>query len=419
VLVVLVLVALLADAPMVLTRVAGALAVPSPGAGTVPTMAPGSPGAGPAASAARSPSVGAASARPTLARPTAPVYGPAIAADTLSNTHIGGTNYSSRARTSFRFRATQTASLEVIRPYLVDGERYAGGDGGTIEVTIERDDGTTLHAPDGTVLASTRFRPGNPIRRVSAAYRFADPPHLVAGRLYHVVFRNVDDDPGDNYVSVNALFAYGPRVTPRQPGVADVDWGQLLHDGEAWRERENHTPILELDYSNGESLGVGYMEAWETEQPLIHEENRVRERFRVSGPDRPVTGVAIRLHRDSAAETEPLAVYLEDGDGARIASGSIPASRFPVGQECSCRDNINGWGWTPLEATLRSGSVYNLVLESAGFYRAVLLREGVDYAFSEYFSDGRAESNAGRAWTRVQAPYGGNRGQGDLQFYFY
>src|SRR5207237_608309 len=89
---------------------------------------------------------------PTSNPPLDPV---GINADTLGNTQIGGTNNSSTSKTSYRFRAGQSANLTSIRVYFVTGHSgYSGGTGGKIEVTLQTDDGTTNHAPSGTILAS-------------------------------------------------------------------------------------------------------------------------------------------------------------------------------------------------------------------------------------------------------------------------
>ena len=156
------------------------------------------------------------------------------------------------------------------------------------------DDGTAAHAPSGTVLASTTIRTGNP---VSIGYlplvTFSSPATLTAGSLYHIVFRNVDPSPTVNYVSIDSLYVYGTTLVPRQPGLSDLDWGQMMNSGSGWTTRANFTPILDLGYANGVHGGMGYMEVWvRGYQRISGASLKVRELFTVSGADRTVSRVA-------------------------------------------------------------------------------------------------------------------------------
>ena len=135
------------------------------------------------------------------------VYGPGIRMDGLNNTQVGGPN---NVSTSYRFRATTSSALNSVRVYVI-GPTYAGygaGTGGTWQVTVQTDDGTGTHAPSGTVLATTTFQPGD----VFPVIFWSSPATLASGRLYHVVFKNVDPNSTANFASVNGVFMYQPTV---------------------------------------------------------------------------------------------------------------------------------------------------------------------------------------------------------------
>jgi hypothetical protein len=140
-------------------------------------------------------------APPALAR-----YGSGIGMDALNNTHIGGPE---AITSSYRFRAATPAALDSIRFYITDGVGYAGGNGGTMEISVQPDDDSSVHAPSGVILASTSIRPGNPISiGPFPQITFATPPELIAARLYHIVFKNTDPSPGVNYIFLNGVYMY-------------------------------------------------------------------------------------------------------------------------------------------------------------------------------------------------------------------
>ncbi|MGH9563158.1 MAG: hypothetical protein ACRD3S_17025, partial [Terracidiphilus sp.] len=117
--------------------------------------------------------------------------GPGLAADSLGNTVVGGP-YSNVV--SYRFRAGHSGSLQKILIYLIPNHAgYASGTGGTIQVSVNMDDGTTTHNPSSTVLASYVIK-GTQSITPSVNFpvlTFPVPPALVAGQIYHIVFTNV------------------------------------------------------------------------------------------------------------------------------------------------------------------------------------------------------------------------------------
>jgi hypothetical protein len=333
-----------------------------------------------------------------------------VAADTLANTQIGGTDNGPSTRVAYRFIPARATSLTAIRVYFETGSGYSGGTGGSRSVTIQTD---SAGKPSGTILGSAA---------ISGTTRFLTIPiraSLVAGTPYHVVFTNTDPSPSANFVSANALYAWDLTSQPRYPG-----WQVLMDTGAGWVVRSRMLPILQLDDAMG-SQGVGYMECWQTRQPAISGARRVREHFTVSGGDRRVSEVSVRLKRDSTTTgTSPLTVRLESG-GDLVATGTIPATSFPLGTQVDGPGNHNAWGTATFAApiTLVSGRTYDLVLSAPGdtVFRAMAIREGVSYSFDSdtYFADGIGQQDDGSGWRGFDQPGGTTSStQGDVQFYF-
>ncbi|HLO36555.1 MAG TPA: hypothetical protein VK194_10750 [Candidatus Deferrimicrobium sp.] len=314
--------------------------------------------------------------------------------------------------TSYRFEATTSSALSSIRIYVVDGSGYAGGTGGTLSISIQTDDGTSGHRPSGTVLASTTIRPGNPINiGYLPLVTFAAPASLTAGTLYHVVFRNVDPSPTTNYVSVNSLWT-ASSTSPRQPGLSDLSWAQLMNTGSGWTTRSAFTPILDLGYSNGVHAGMGYMEVWINASRSISGASAVREIFTPTS-DRTVSSVAVRVKRVSGAS--PLTVRLvETASGAVLASGEISAGSM---------ESAQAWVETELSSSvsLRAGVEYTLLLSAAAdtVYSTFGIERGNNYKFapSTYFHDGYGQYTTGSGWSGFDQPGGStNNANADLQF---
>ena len=122
---------------------------------------------------------------------------------------------------------------------------------------------------------------------------FSSPARIQQGEIYHLVITNPDPDPVTNYVSVNSLWMEA-GLQPKQPSLADGDWFLLLGyttNPGLWTTREDggtdsYTPILELDYADGYSTGVGYME--------------VCRKFRRPSPGTPQSGNLLLSARRTA-----------------------------------------------------------------------------------------------------------------------
>jgi len=376
-----------------------------------------------------------ATATPTPTPATTPPpngdrYGSGIGADALNNTIIGGT---SATQSSYRFRAMHSSALASIRVYVIANGNtgYSNGTGGTIRVGLYADDGSAAHLPSGSALTTGTLAPGNP--DPSSGFHtitFGAPPPLVAGTLYHVMFTNVDASPATNYLSIDNTFV-AHATTQWQPNWQNIDWAELTKAGTgSWSaDRGNgsvNTPILQLAYTNGQYQGSGYMETWGSGRAdgydLMNGTVSVRETFTVSGGDRTVSQVSVRLARTSGSN--PLSVRIETASGSEIETVTIPAADIPTATKGG---HMFGQTWHTVSFAsthvLASGSSYNLVWSTTPGteYWTAIIRQGTSYGYNAatYYADGRAQINSGSGWTNVKALTGAPSDQGDLQFYFH
>lgn len=346
-------------------------------------------------------------------------YGSGLGANSLGNTPVGGA-FSNMA--SYRFLAKHSGVLEQARIYLIpDHPGYAGGTGGTIQVTLNTDDGTPAHHPSSTVLASYVIRNilslASPTRYFYLM-KFSSPPTLTAGQLYHFVFKNIDPNPLVNFLSVDDMYET-PPTTPTQPTVSDTDAAVLLsQEGGSWAQRPGYTPIYELDFSSGVSEGIGYIEFWSGTPEAISGSQDVRETFTVSGSAIAVSSAAVRVARVNS--NGPLVLRLENADGSLIDETDIPATQIPQSTSAA---PVYAWMSANFSSThtLLPGQTYHLDLEAAAptEYLAFPIRKGSAYGFQDttYFSDGYAEFMQNGSWVGWTQWGATNRTDGDLQFY--
>jgi hypothetical protein len=159
---------------------------------------------------------------------------------------------------------------------------------------------------------------------------------------------------------------------------------------------------------------------------VISGDNMVREHFTVSGGDRTITSLSVRVSR--AAGASPLILRLETATGALVDSVSIPASSIPSTAPLGSKTG-SVWvtGTFGSAYRLTDGDTYNLrlVTSSDTTYSAVPLREGTDCGSaggpgnttgfrSTRFTDGDGQrsTNGGSTWANLYqySPV-------DLQFY--
>lgn len=349
-------------------------------------------------------------------------YGSGIGSDGLGNTTIGP----NKNKISYRMRVRHSGYIAAIHAYLImDHTGYWAGTGGELLVSIQTDDGTPSHNPTGQKLTSSLLTNPDAVpvpARYFPVFTFSAPAAVTAGEIYHIVFENPDTNPTANYISVDSLYqAAAPR--PSQPTITDTDCAVLLYAdqgpslGTLWQPRQGYTPIVQMDYDDGFTDGIGYMEAWVGAPQSISGSGSVREAFTVSGTSKVASSVAVRVARLSGSGD--LTVRLEAGDGTLIEQGTIAATSIP-----SSTTATYFWASYKFSAphTLASGQSYHLVLQSPSstVYQEFPIRKGAYYGFKNttFFPDGYAQFQQAGNWIGWTQWGVANRTDGDLQFYF-
>jgi hypothetical protein len=341
-----------------------------------------------------------------------------VQADALGNTVIGG---SDRTSLAFRFRATWTGSVSAIRCYVIKNVNgrsgYSSGTMGTMRVALESDSGGRRHVPSGKRLASATFRPSE--RGFFPEVRFDKAAHVVAGRLYHVVFTNIDSDPASNYVSINALYSdsrlgRGPAV-PDDLAVLEGDRGS--GGATYWSPRrsgrhEFYLPILDVVGGGGQHLGIGYMEVWDAKP--IGGDSQVRQLVRMRGSKSTrVDGVWLRVQRKDGAG-DGLTISIGRASGGSIASATVAPGKVPTSAPGWIHVRFSKPALLPPDADLA------LTLSSSGSssYEAFPVRKGTSYGFDRttIFDAGYAQFNDGNGWVGWDQWGGHDERNSDLQF---
>jgi hypothetical protein len=245
--------------------------------------------------------------------------------------------------------------------------------------------------------------------------------------LYHLVVMNVASNASSNYSALNHLYTWD-TLQPKQPLLSDLDLAILKSkdaSGSSWSVDMRHTPVIDLEYSNGVHDGQSYLGSRQPYYALVGGQNTVRERFTVSGGDRVVTSMWVRLNRQSGSGL--LTLRLEAGDGSVIEQHQVPGSNSIKSWALGSDSDLGDWVGVNLDAprTLRNGQTYNLRLTapSGTTYAIVNLlnRDSSDingeYLKSHRFSDGRTQksTDGGASWSLVDPNWAA---YSNMQFYF-
>ncbi len=355
------------------------------------------------------------------------IYGSGIDTNGLMPINVDDTNV------SYRFRAEHSGLLESVAFYLVINKPlYTQGDGGHLLVELRTDDGTGNHFPSNEVLASHYIDkpmdgrsypgsfvplPGNPSPCTGSSCGAAFPKiplnaQIEEGKLYHIVFSNTHADSRNNWMSLNLLWA---DSTPMQPMFDDLDFALLFYDNfhKTWTTNSEtlRTPILSVDYVGGNSQGQGYIEAWTNGSVAIAGDNKVRERFTVSGKDRQISKAFVKVQKPAGTNPGDLTFKLQKDDGTIIEEGNVASASISEGRMQWASYSFRE------KHTLKAGETYALVLEAppGDSYSTFAIREGGDVGLNGgLFKDGNAyySDDGGQSWKVIR--YSGF----DLQFYF-
>jgi hypothetical protein len=344
-----------------------------------------------------------------------------VAADSLANTRIGGPYGTVLA---FRFRSGWTGEVRAVRVYVIrnnDGRTgYSGGTGGTLRIALAPDSGGRRHVPARRSLAAATLDPAS--GDAWPLVRFRKPARVVAGRLYHVVFTNLDPAPRRNYVSINALVSHRDRKPrPRVPDGLAVLLSGARDGGRtpgAWQSRsqrrgDRYTPIFDVvGGRDDQHLGLGYMEVWVGNPKPIGDGAKVRQLI-APAAGTAISGAWLRVRRQGDAQA-PLELRIEHADGRVLGAGSVPAG--------SVRSDAPGWVHVRFPRPVPVEGSGPLALVATAFapfaYEAFAIRKGTEFGFhpSTVFRGGYAQFTEGDGWTGWDQWGGQDLRTGDLQF---
>jgi hypothetical protein len=150
----------------------------------------------------------------------------------------------------------------------------------------------------------------------------------------------------------------------------------------------------------------------------IQGNTQMRETFTVTGGDKIVTKMSVACWVTSGANPGRLTIRLEQGNGALIEQGVIPAALVPMGAKTTI-DWVTHTFTTP--RTLVNGSTYHLVVSApAGDpYNFLPMMKGSAYGFSGWeFQDGWVEKNSGSGWVPGVPEHDYPGKHFDMMFYF-
>jgi len=338
--------------------------------------------------------------------PVDSTYGCAWNADNLDNMELGE---QWGRQISYRFRATHSGDVDEVMIFLVfAGPGYYSGTGGEVLLELQTDDGSPDHLPSGVTLTSSLVT--DPTLIWNRMFVFNAPASLQSGELYHLVFTDTDPDPINNWVSVDCLYM-AVNAPDMQPGVSDTDLAALwkYNTNSPWEVSYKNTPIFSLFFTDGTVIGQAYVDVWYGAAPGdISGVDMIREVFTVSGGDREVAELSVRVKRMGGSGD--LTIKFQDAGGQLIEEGIIPQATFGGDYQ---------WVTHTFTApyTLVDGQTYHVELSApaAAQYHTYPLQDGTFYGFdaTSLFHDGHYQYTDGGPWGMLW-----DRTDFDLQFYF-
>jgi len=333
------------------------------------------------------------------------VFGAGWTADSLANLEIG--RFPGRM-VSYRFRAVHSGNVSSIRVFFVfrtfcDG-CYANGNGGQVRVQLAQDDDSVRHFP-GKVISSALVT--DPLKQWNRLVTLNYPVTLEAGRLYHLVFSNPLPTATKDYVSVDDLFTRTPGVNLQPSGkVSELAVLFKSTGGADWELKEQHVPIVSINFDDGYEQGQGYMDV-KSNAVVVSDGGAARESFVFPDTDRSFHTLSVRIRPTTARGY--IEVQLRNSDEQALLSRKI-----------TVRAASEGSVWETVQfdspVTLRNSARYSVVVttKDGAAYTITPLQKGIPYGFNaeSLFTAGHCETKASAGWT-------GCLGRSDLDIPFY
>lgn len=399
----------------------------------------------------------------TAAAPRIEAYGPRAAGLALNNLTVGG---ESGNVISYRFRARKAGELTAVRVYWIysfNKPGYHAGHGGTYRVSLRADDGSSNHLPAKIAMAATNVsmklcatassRADGPcgqdgqlnqagIRKTFEPIEFSRRVMLQQGKLYHVVFENIDPRPTENWVGLDGMFHPTDVKKLFLNSAAANEWTALLRYGKSpWEPSQTTTPIMSVMLDGGEpkkavggqEFGFGYITAWRPSYdrfPPVSNNTYARQIFT---PTASRTISTISLYMGSIGGKGTMSADLKDANNKVLRTVAIDSQSLPKLATCPWRSFYGSapdkhefcsvWVKRALKQPLRleAGKQYSIVLHTRdkATFGVNLLQKGLFYKFgketvlSQAYSD--MSDNAGKTW-QPWVIWNQKRSDADLQF---
>ena len=307
---------------------------------------------------------------------------------------------------------------------------YSIGNGGSIYVEVREDDGSDDHLPSDVVLGRTA-QPYVPMETGKyPELALENPVALQAGKLYHLVYVNVNTPQGCNRSGVSVSAA---ASCPRNQGMVGLNgtthyieegptsrYGPFLSrspavhyrqsSGNAWRISDTVTSWYEVKYDDdvwfGDSM-VAYDSFLGAVDKKIEGSTRARQVFTVTDASRTVDGIWVNHGHTDYANGRSMQVQLKSANGSVLAEGEIPHSALCLQIMNNGDDAWNSgcktWGYAefPSAVELVEGSSYTLELNSPS---------GAGFRVTSYFTLSHYGSTDSTQWTDAYAESSTNSG---------
>ena len=309
--------------------------------------------------------------------------------DNIGNVPIGR---SSDDKRSIRFRAKHTGQIEGMRFHFISQAgtgTYSDGTGGVIRIRLYPDNGNDLPDTGASHLGEVTHTPnlvnGGLVTGDTSEKKIKHFPFIllsatvVKNTLYHVVFENIDANPTDNFLSINALGNSRAGNLNQGPRMSIQDFGYCKNtNNTGWEESTNHTsslhyqPMIEIRMTGWESnsslvYGNGIIDSYNTDyRSVVGANDKIRTIF--TG-DKTLTASTFWLRgwvEGDNNTTGDLRITLT-GDDASSETIDIPASTFIsyITANAGTGTTRNAdWISVPWVVTINLGVEYTMLFEA-------------------------------------------------------
>lgn|GEM_PF-4747468 len=313
---------------------------------------------------------------------------------------------------------------------------YHGGDGGTIQFSLQSDDGSAAHNPSGLKLASSAHIFGGPPEpngsgglyegnappsgapgaiygcdeTDDANFRqvcFARPVAVTAGEIYHLVADNTGRNPDTDFVSMDDILTRndtGDRDV-HAPVYDDLDFRVSYRYNGEWIHRKEFVAIVEYQFDDGTSWGIGYMEVSPTKDApaeraskWLSPEQDIRQTFT---PESNFTAQKLNVAAMHYSGANTIDASIVDSSGTVLWTGQIhdyPTGALQgapgpwAGSEPIIQSRFRGVEF-PQPIQFIANSQYQIILRSSGgSYVIPGIRDG--FVSSKYFGSATTVNGA-------------------------